>query len=323
MKEIILLFFFVFCFLLIVGIMFMFILLDRKMEKRMNYYFEISKSIKDRKTKKEQIKMYGNSLKNMNEALKDKLSGIEQEKTDQMLKSAGVGYSSEEYIMLRWFLTAIAGGALYFLTGSLVFFIPGGIIGYMAPKMWMNRKIKLRIEKFNEGLPDMITTIVGSLRSGYSFSQALKTVAEECESPIKEEVTLMLKEMNYGITMEEALHNLSERMPSNDFEMLIQSVLIQRQVGGNLANVLDIIVKTIRDRNRIQRQVQTLTSQGRLSGKVIGSLPVVLGIMIYLINPEYINALFSNTIGIMIISVGVVSGVIGFVLINKLTKIEV
>jgi tight adherence protein B len=323
MKEIILLFFFIFCFLLIVGIMFMFILLDRKMEKRINYYFEISKSIKDRKTKKEQIKMYGNSLKKMNEALKDKLSGIEQEKTDQMLKSAGVGYSSEEYIMFKWFLTAIAGGALYFLTGSLVFFIPGGIIGYMAPKMWMKKKIKLRIQKFNEGLPDMITTLVGSLRSGYSFSQALKTVAEECESPIKEEVTLMLKEMNYGITMEEALHNLSDRMPSNDFEMLIQSVLIQRQVGGNLANVLDIIVKTIRDRNKIQRQVQTLTSQGRLSGKVIGSLPVVLGGVIYLINPEYINALFSNTIGILIISAGVISGVIGFLLINKLTKIEV
>lgn len=323
MMEIILLFFFLFCFLLIAGIMFFFILLDRKMEKRINYYFEISKSIKDRKTRKEQLKMYGSSLKRMNEALKDKLSGIDQEKNEQMLKSAGASYSPEEYIMLRCFLTAIVGGGFYFLTNSIIFIIPGGIIGYLSPKLWLKRKIKLRIQKFNEGLPDMITTIVGSLRSGYSFSQALKTVAEECESPIKEEITLMLKEMNYGISMEEALYNLSGRMPSNDLEMLIQSVLIQRQVGGNLANVLDIIVKTIRDRNKIQRQVHTLTSQGRLSGKVIGLLPVALGGMIFLINPEYINALFSNAIGIGIISAGVISGVIGFVLIHKLTKIEV
>lgn len=323
MMEIVLLFFFLFCFLLIAGIMFFFILLDRKMEKRINYYFEISKSLKDRKTKKEQLKLYGSSLKRMNEALKDKLSGIDQEKNEQMLKSAGVGYSPEDYMMLRWFLTAIVGGGLYFLTNNIIFIIPGGIIGYLSPKLWLKRKIKLRMEKFNEGLPDMITTIVGSLRSGYSFSQALKTVAEECESPIKEEVTLMLKEMNYGIPMEEALYNLSGRMPSNDLEMLIQSVLIQRQVGGNLANVLDIIVKTIRDRNRIQRQVHTLTSQGRLSGKVIGFLPVGLGGMIFLINPEYINALFSNALGVAVISAGVISGVIGFVLIHKLTKIEV
>lgn len=323
MREFVLLFFFMFCFLLIAGIMFLFILLDRKVEKRINYYFEISKSIRDRRARKEQLKMYGSSLKRMNEALKDTLSGIDQEKNEQMLKSAGVSYSPEEYMMLRWFLTAIAGGGFYFLTNNLIFIIPGGIIGYISPRLWLKRKIKLRIQKFNEGLPDMITTIVGSLRSGYSFSQALKTVAEECESPIKEEVTLMLKEMNYGISMEEALYNLSSRMPSNDLEMLIQSVLIQRQVGGNLANVLDIIVKTIRDRNKIQRQVHTLTSQGRLSGKVIGLLPVALGGMIYLINPEYINALFSNIVGIGIISAGVISGVIGFVLIHKLTKIEV
>lgn len=323
MREIILLFFFLGYFLLIAGTMFFFILLDRKMEKRINYYFEISKSIKDRRTKKEKMKMYGGSLKKLNEIVKDRLSGIDQEKNEQMLKSAGVQYSPEEYIMMKWFLAAIVGGILYFLSNNILFLILGGVCGYVFPRLWIKRKITQRIQKFNEGLPDMITTIVGSLRAGYSFSQALKTVAEECESPIKDEVTLMLKEMNYGISMEEALNNLSSRMPSNDLEMLIQSVLIQRQVGGNLANVLEIIVKTIRDRNKIHRQVQTLTSQGKLSGKVIGSLPVALGGMIYLINPGYINPLFTNTIGIIVISAGVISGMIGFVLIHKLTKIEV
>lgn len=323
MMEMILLFFFMFCFLLIAGMFYFFILLDSKVEKRINYYFEINKSIRDKKSRKERIKMYSSSLKRMNEVVRDKLSSIDQEKIDQMLKSAGVKINPEEYIMLKWFYTAISAGLCFFITGSIFFSIPGGIIGYIAPNAWLKRRIRIRIQKFNEGLPDMITTIVGSLRSGYSFSQALKTVAEECESPIKEEVSLMLKEMNYGITMEDALYNLSTRMPSNDLEMMIQTVLIQRQVGGNLATVLEIIVKTIRDRNKIQRQVQTLTAQGRLSGRVIGALPVVLGTAIYLINPEYINTLFTNPLGIIIMSVGVVSGITGFILINKLTKIEV
>jgi tight adherence protein B len=303
--------------------LYLFVLLDSKVEKRINYYFEINKSIKDRKNNKERLKMYGSSIKKMNEAVRERLSSDDQEKISQMLKSAGVKLNPEEYIMLKWLYTAIGAGLLYFISGKALFLVPGGVIGYMIPNAWLKRKIRIRIEKFNEGLPDMITTIVGSLRSGYSFSQALKTVSEECESPIKEEVRLMLKEMNYGITMEDALFNLSTRMPSNDLEMMIQTVLIQRQVGGNLATVLDIIVKTIKDRNKIQRQVQTLTAQGRLSGRVIGALPVVLGITIYLLNPEYINALFENPLGIMIMSAGVVSGATGFILINKLTKIEV
>jgi tight adherence protein B len=169
----------------------------------------------------------------------------------------------------------------------------------------------------------MISTIIGSLRAGYSFPQALKTVSEECESPVREEVILLLKEMSYGVTVEEALNNLNKRMPSNDLEIMIQAILIQRLVGGNLSTVLEIIVKTIRERNTLERQVQTLTSQGRLSGRVIGLLPVVIGLMIYLINPEYMVSFFTNIIGKILIAIGVMFGAIGFILINKLTKIEV
>ena len=169
----------------------------------------------------------------------------------------------------------------------------------------------------------MISTIVGSLRSGYSLPQSLKTVAEECDSPVKEEITYLLKEMSYGVTMEDALNNLNSRMPSEDLELMIQAVLIQRQVGGNLAGVLEIILKTIRDRIRIQGQIKTLTSQGRLSGKVIGALPIVIGGAIYLLNPEFMTPLFTNTLGRIMVTVGAVSGITGFILINKLTKIEV
>jgi tight adherence protein B len=201
--------------------------------------------------------------------------------------------------------------------------IPCGVIGYMSPKVWINKKIVKRIQSFNEGLPDMISTIIGSLRAGYSFPQAMKVVSEECESPIREEVTLLLKEMSYGVTVEEALNSLNNRMPSGDLEIMIQAILIQRQVGGNLSNILEIIVKTIRERNALERQVQALTAQGRLSGKVMGALPLVLGFVVYLINPSYMIDFFTNAIGKIAIAAGVVFGIIGFVLVNKLTKIEV
>jgi tight adherence protein B len=129
--------------------------------------------------------------------------------------------------------------------------------------------------------------------------------------------------MQYGSHMEDALHQLKERMPSEDLELMIQAILIQRQIGGNLATVLETIVQTIRDRNKIQRQVQTLTAQGRLSGTVIGLLPIVLGMLIYLIQPAYIGTLFHHPIGILMMICGMVSGIIGFMLIRKLTTIEV
>ncbi len=316
-------FFFVFCFLLIVSLFYYFILSDKRIERRIDYYLDIDKRNKKVKNQKEKLNINKSGLKRINEIIREKLSSLNQEKTELMLRSAGVHLNPEEYIMLKWLLATIIGGMIYFIVNNLILLILGGVIGYLTPKIWIKRKIRIRIFKFNEGLPDMITTIIGSLRSGYSFPQALKVVAEECESPIREEVKILLKEMSYGVIMEDALNNLSIRMPSNDLEIMIQAVLIQRQVGGNLAEVLETIVKTIRERIRIQRQVQTLTSQGRLSGRVIGSLPIILGFMIYLINPEYMQSLFENTLGIIMISVGITSGIIGFILINKLTKIEV
>lgn len=314
--------FFAVCFLLIIWILYYFILLDRRMKRRIDFYFDTVKKSKEVSGKKISIKKVS-GLKKINEIIREKLSIINQDKIDLMLKSAGMQLNPEEYIMIKWFLTAILGGILYFITNIFLLLLIGGFIGYILPKLWINRKIKIRVEKFNEGLPDMLSTIIGSLRSGYSFTQAFKTVVEECDSPVRDEITLLLKELNYGITMEDALNNLNGRMQSNDLELMVQAVLIQRQVGGNLAGVLEILVGTIRERNRIQRQVRTLTAQGRMSGRVIGSLPIVLGVVIYIMNPEYISILFTNLAGKIIVVIGVVSGIVGFILIHKLTKIEV
>jgi tight adherence protein B len=239
------------------------------------------------------------------------------------LAQAGLPLKPEEYILFQWILTAFIGGLFYLILEQLVFILVGGIIGFLLPKWYLRKKQRERVSKFNEGLADMITTIVGSLRAGFSFPQALKSVVEEASSPIRDEMESVLKEMQYGKNIEDALNDLKERMPSEDLDLMIQAILIQRQVGGNLATVLDKIVETIRDRTKIHRQISTLTAQGRLSGYVIALLPVILGFVLYLMQPNYIGTLFHNPIGIAMLVTAFISGIIGFVMIKKITSIEV
>lgn len=251
---------------------------------------------------------------------------LTKEKNSQLeikLSRAGLPFKPEEYVLFQWILTALMGSLLTLISGNWVFFILGGLLGFFFPGWYLRKKEKERISKFNEGLPDMITTIIGSLRAGFSFLQALKAVNEEAASPIKEEMDFILKEMQYGRSLEDSLNDLKERMPSDDLDLMIQAILIQRQVGGNLATVLDKIVETIRDRTKIHRQITTLTAQGRLSGIVVGLLPIILGFVIYLMQPTYIGTLFTNPIGLTLLIAGVISGIIGFFMIKKITAIEV
>jgi len=292
---------------------------DKRLEKRIKYYLDLQ----------EQNKLNNQDfnvllqLQMIKQKVSQSLLKNNNQKVNTLLIRSGVALKPEEYIIFRWIITLLVGGILYLITGQLVFLLIGVVLGYMLPNLWLAQKHKKRVSAFNDGLSDMINTIVGSLRAGFSFTQALKTVSEEAKSPIKEEVEQIIKEMQYGISMENALIALKERMQSEDLELMIHAILIQKQVGGNLATILDKIVDTIRERNRIQQQVITLTAQGRLSGMVIGLLPIILGFVIYLIEPDYIGTLFSNSIGITMLIIGVISGIFGFIMIRKLTMIEV
>lgn len=320
MKYFILVLFLFTSFLLFISILQMVFLSDRRLTKRMKHYLDLqaSKGL-DRKKFSLLVQMQITKQRIRTQFLtKDK-----NQKIETMLRRAGVPIKPEEYVLFQWISTALVGGILFVVSGNIVVLLIGAGLGFMLPKWYMKKKERERIQKFNESLADMITTIVGSLRAGFSFPQALKTVVEEASSPIKEEMETVLKEMQYGSSIEDSLHDLKERMPSEDLELMIQAILIQRQVGGNLATVLDKIVETIRDRTKIQRQIVTLTAQGKLSGIVIGLLPLILGFVIYLIEPDYIGTLFSHPVGIAMMGGGLISGIIGFVLIRKITTIEV
>ena len=307
--------------LFFIAIFQLFFLTDKRMQKRIKHYLKKGpEGIKLDRKKFNFIVQF----RVANQQLKNRLLTKKKDiKLDLSLKRAGVPLKPEEYLLFQFISTALLGMFLYILSGNLFFLFLGFFIGYFIPIWWVKKKQLERMKKFNDSLPDMITTVVGSLRAGFSFPQALKTVVEEANSPMKEEMEIVLREMQYGSSIEEALTSLKERMPSEDLELMIQAILIQRQVGGNLATVLDKIVETIRDRTRIQQQILTLTAQGRLSGIVIGLLPIILAIVIYFIEPDYIGTLFSHPIGLGMIVIGLVAGIIGFILIRKLTVIEV
>lgn len=320
MAWIILLFVMFTSFLFFIGIFQVIFLSNRRMEKRIKKYLEMpNRKMLD--PKKFNLALQLQLTKQR--IRKQVLTKGKSEKLEINLKRAGIPLKPEEFILFQWISIGLFGGVLFLISGKLLFLPIGFLIGFMVPKFWLQRKQRNRVMKFNEGLADTITTIVGSLRAGFSFPQALKTVVEEAHTPIKEEMEQVLTEMQYGHSIEEALTDLKERMPSEDLELMIQAILIQRQVGGNLATVLDKIVQTIRDRTRIERQIVTLTAQGRLSGLVIGLLPVILGLVIYFIEPDYIGPLFSHPVGLMMVGGGFLSGIIGFILIRKLTMIEV
>lgn len=322
MRDIVLSFFFISSFMLFFSILYIIILRDNREQKRLNYYLEINEKFKkNKRDKKELLKLL--SLKGFKEFIGNSLNESFNEKIAQNLKSAGIEMEPGEYIAMVIIVAAISGLLLVLITGQFLLIIPGAAVGVLLPKIWVGAKRKSRVKVFNDALPDMITTIIGSLKAGFSFTQAMKTVSEESEPPVKDEVLIFLKEMSYGISMEEALNNLKTRMPSNDLDLMIQAILIQRQVGGNLSMILEVIVKTIRERNEIDRHLRSLTAQGKLSGKVVGLLPVFIFIMLSLINPDYMAPFFENILGKIMLGVGAVMEIIGFIIMNKLAKIEV
>lgn len=244
-------------------------------------------------------------------------------KVETELMKADIPLRGEEFVMLNFLIMTALGMALILLTRNPVFGWLGVMAGFIVPRTIV-RRIKLkRVQKFNSQIGDSLVVMSNSLRAGFSFLQAMELVSREMPSPISIEFARTLREMNLGTPTEEALVGLINRIESEDLDLVITAVMIQRQVGGNLAEVLDGISHTIRERIRIKGEIRTLTAQGRISGIIVGSLPLAIGLVLSIINPKYIGVLFINPIGWAMITVGVISMIIGIALIKKIVDIKV
>ncbi|WP_047983904.1 type II secretion system F family protein [Ornithinibacillus californiensis] len=322
MKILIMILFFLTISLLYMALLNLFISSKKRiiLERMERYFPDEQDGIPSKFEKKKRVVQFGRLREKVK---KFSLTKEKNNKLELKLYRAGVPLKPEEYMMFSWIAGLLGAGVLFLIVNHVAALPVGLIVGLLLPRMVIEKKQRNRLKEFNDQLPDMIISVIAALKAGFSFPQALKSVMEEAKSPMKEELAKILKEMQYGSTTEDALHRLYERMPSEDLDLMIQAVLIQRQVGGNLATVLQKIVETIKDRVKIQGQISTLTAQGRLSGMIIGLLPAILGLALSFIEPEYIGQLFSNPIGVTFLVIAVISSAVGFVLIRKITTIEV
>ena len=243
-------------------------------------------------------------------------------KVQRDLARANLKLTFAEYYYIRVGLMVGLGLFLYLFRDPMSGVI-GAFLGYMLPRFYVGRRIGGRLGAFNKQLPDTITLLSNSLRAGSSFLQSIELVSRETPAPMGEEMGRVVREVNLGLGMEEALKNMVRRIKSDDLDLMVTAISIQQQVGGNLAEILDTIAFTIRERVRIKGEVNTLTAQGRMSGYLVAVLPIAIAAMINMIQPAFMEPLFTQTIGQIMLGVGITMMTIGFFAIRKITDIKI
>lgn len=239
------------------------------------------------------------------------------------LKQAGLPLLGAEFILIALISAFLAGIFAYMLTlDKILSAIIGGLV-IIALSLAISILIDRRREAFTEQLGDCLTTVANALRAGYSFQQAMSVIANEMEPPISEEFAVVTNDIARGLPLKDALERMNERVGSSDFDLVVTAVLIQREVGGNLAQILDTISDTINDRIRMKREILTLTAQGRFSAIILFLLPFAAGAYMYFVNHDNFMLLFEEPVGQIAIIASFVMAIIGFIVIRKIVDIDV
>lgn len=198
-----------------------------------------------------------------------------------------------------------------------------GIVGFFIPRFYLRWRQRRRIDAFNRNLASAIAQLANALRAGYSLLQSMDNLAREMPPPISTEFERVVREMALGLTLEQALNNLLERVPSDDLDMMITAINIQAEVGGNLAEILDILAYTIRERVRIQGEIRVLTAQQMLAGYVLTLMPIFLGLVLFAMNREYMSVMYTTTCGWIMLGTAAFLIISGFLAIRKIVQIDV
>lgn len=246
------------------------------------------------------------------------------ENLSTQLARADLKVTVGEFLVLQ--LAVALGVAVggYFLFGTIILAILAAVIGWFAPRWFVSYRQGQRLKAFNDQLGDTLNLMVNGLRSGYSVLQAMEAVSREMPPPISSEFARIVQEVQIGLPLEQALSNMLRRIKSDDLDLVITAVNVQREVGGNLAEILDVISFTIRERVRIKGEVNTLTAQGRYSGYVISLLPIALALVLFCVNKPYVERLFTTGFcGWAMVVCGLLMIATGFIAIQKIVQIEV
>jgi tight adherence protein B len=231
-----------------------------------------------------------------------------------------------EFIAMKIGLALVSFVAPLFVIPGITAWIVGGVaavVTYNLPRFYLNHKLKARVDKLNAQLPEALSIISNALKAGFGLLQALDNAADQLSHPISTEFERTIHEMNVGSSAEEALVALTERAGSYDLDIVVTAILVQRTVGGNLGEILDTVADTMRERIRIRGEIKTLTAQQKLTGLVIGFIPIGVGVLFQIMSPGYIEPLFTTFIGRFMIGMAVVLEVVGVMIINRILNIEV
>ncbi|MBI4301149.1 MAG: type II secretion system F family protein [Chloroflexi bacterium] len=239
------------------------------------------------------------------------------------LARADVHLRVGEYLLIRVLSAAFLFALTVVMSGNVIIGFPFAALGFYIPWIFVKYRRSQRYRQFNNQLIDALDLMANALKSGNGFLQAMELASRELAPPIASELGKVLQEVAIGSTVETALSNLNERMESDDLDLIVTSFLIQRRTGGNLAEILDRIAHTIRERIRIVGEAHALTTEVRLSGWILGLLPVGITVLFYFVSPEYMSLLWSRDVGKVMIGFAVVMQLIGFIFLRKLATIEV
>ncbi|MFS0689334.1 type II secretion system F family protein [Sporosarcina sp. 179-K 8C2 HS] len=288
-----------------------------KYEKRLKHYIEWE-VVKKRERREEEKR---NSLiKSLAKAIE---SALNLSKNEHLLVQSGVKLSLGELFISRVIIVVLILLMGNYYEMHFLFVAIISVIVFYLPIAYVKRRRRIRLQLASNQLGEALGIIANAMRAGFSFMQALKMVAEEMDDPLGPEFLKAIQEINYGLSYEEAFHNLQERLPEKELEIVLNTLIVQRKTGGNMAYLLETMQNVIFDRARIIGEIRTLTAQGRFSSVIITILPIALAVYIRLVNPEYFATLFSHPVGWAMVIYGAFSIIVGWLFIKKIVHIEV
>ncbi|MCG7344141.1 type II secretion system F family protein [Sporosarcina sp. ACRSL] len=292
----------------------------RKFERRLRTYIEWEDVKRGEERKGQKEKSSKSPIKKLAKAIE---AALNLSKNEKLLLQSGVNLSLGELFIGRVIIVILVLmiGNYYEMNFLIVAIM--GVIGFYLPIFYVKRRRKKRLELASYQLGEALGVIANAMRAGFSFMQAMKMVADEIEEPLGPEFLKTLQEINLGLSYEDAFQNLLDRLPEKELEIVLNTLIVQRKTGGNMAYLLETMQNIIFDRARVKGEVKTLTAQGKMSSVIITILPLALALYIRLVNPEYFQKLFSHPVGWVMVIYGSFSIIFGWLWIKKIVNIEV
>ena len=315
----------IFGFIALAGLALVLVLLMRsgasggEMQERIQVYATVPEYAQERKTSRANPRLF-----RIRRQVNAMLSVLGTEELNLQLMRADWKITATEYMLMRIGLMVVGLLIGWLFFGSILSGVAGAILANLFPGILLRRAANRRQIKFESQLVDVLVLITGAVKTGFSLLQAMEVVEREIEPPASDEFRRVHTEIGLGISLSQALDNLSARMQNQDLDLVVTSVKIHDQVGGNLSTMLEAVTETVRERDRLFREARVITTQQRYTSYLISLLPIAIGVGMFMINPDYVMKLFTSGTFYLLIPIFAVIGVIaGHFVLQRITKIEV